>query len=93
MARAAYLLIIASLVASPAAAQITFEDQAPAAPAANAPAKGLDRIVCEREETIGTRLGARKVCLTVLQWQQKRIEQRQDFERVQRVVNQEPAGS
>ena len=36
----------------------------------------LDRIVCEKEEQIGSRLGARKVCKTVRQWQeQRRIQQ------------------
>jgi hypothetical protein len=28
----------------------------------------LDRVVCEAEDTLGTRLGAKKVCMTVSQW-------------------------
>jgi hypothetical protein len=49
--------------------------------------KGRDpnQMVCEREETTGTRLGARQVCLTVLQWEEKRTEHRQTLERVQRM--------
>jgi len=29
---------------------------------------GLDKVVCEAQETLGTRLGAKKVCMTVAQW-------------------------
>ncbi len=58
-----------------------------------APKKGdLNRIVCEKQETTGTRLGTRKVCLTVLQWEEKRREQREHTEKVQRIVNQSPSG-
>jgi hypothetical protein len=56
------------------------QDSAPAAPAAGSTkiprnleklAKNksdLDKVVCEKEETMGTRLGAKKVCMTVAQW-------------------------
>lgn len=52
----------------------------------------LDRIVCERHEQIGTRLGTRKVCKTVREWQEQRRIQRQEVERVQQSTNQEPTG-
>lgn len=52
----------------------------------------LDRMVCERQEQIGTRLGARKVCKTVREWLEMRRLQREDVERAQRNVNQEPSG-
>jgi len=42
-----------------------------------------NRIVCQKEETIGTRLGAKKVCLTVAEWQQRAKEDREQTERVQ----------
>jgi hypothetical protein len=41
------------------------------------------KVVCEREETIGTRLGARSVCLTVEQWNEKHREQREFTENIQ----------
>ena len=28
----------------------------------------LNRVVCEKQETLGTRLGTKKVCMTVAQW-------------------------
>ena len=46
-------------------------------------ARDPNRIICEKEEEIGTRLGARKVCKTWLQWQQQRQEHRESIERIQ----------
>lgn len=64
-----------------------------AAQPAKANAKSdLERMVCEKEETIGTRLGARKVCKTVREWQEQRRVQREEAEKVQQVVNQNPSG-
>lgn len=42
-----------------------------------------NKIVCEKEETIGTRLGAKKVCLTVAEWQARAKDDRDQTERVQ----------
>jgi hypothetical protein len=42
-----------------------------------------DKVVCEREETIGTRLGAKKVCLTVSEWNERAKADRDQTERVQ----------
>lgn len=28
----------------------------------------LDKVVCQKQETLGTRLGTKKVCMTVAQW-------------------------
>ena len=57
------------------------DDSKPAAPANGAQNKlppevaklaknksDLNKIVCEKQETIGTRLGSKKVCMTVAQW-------------------------
>jgi hypothetical protein len=57
------------------------DDSTPAPPRASASTKlprnleklarnrsDLDKVVCEKQETIGTRLGAKKVCMTVAQW-------------------------
>jgi hypothetical protein len=68
------------LVSTTAAAQVTsFESNIPVQ-------RGHDpnRVVCEVDQTTGTRLGARKVCKTVAEWQQMRTEHREtveDFER------------
>lgn len=82
------LVGLAALIAAPAVAQ------SPSTPAivVETDKSELERMVCERQEQIGTRLGARKVCKTVREWQEERRVQREDVERVQRVVNQEPSG-
>ena len=43
----------------------------------------LDRMVCQKEETIGTRLGAKKVCLTVAEWNELAKSNRETTERIQ----------
>jgi len=42
-----------------------------------------DKIVCEKEEKIGTRLGATKVCLTVAEWRARHLADRDETERTQ----------
>jgi len=76
-------VVCALLASSPALAQVT-------SVATNNPApKGqdLNKIVCEVDQTTGSRLGAHKVCKTVLEWQQMRSEQREHVEGVQRNSN------
>jgi hypothetical protein len=43
----------------------------------------VDKIVCQKEEKIGTRLGAKKVCLTVSEWQARTKVHREQTERIQ----------
>ena len=71
-----------ALSSSAATAQVT-SIQAP-----NPAPKGqnLDKIVCEVAQTTGTRLGARKVCKTVLEWQDLRSQTRTNVEMVQRMA-------
>jgi hypothetical protein len=69
------------LVASaPAYAQVTSIEASNPAP------KGRDpnRVICDVEQTTGTRLGATKVCKTALEWQQLRSEHRDSLEQFQR---------
>jgi len=42
-----------------------------------------DKIVCKKEETIGTRLGTKKVCLSVADWNALAQENRERTERIQ----------
>ena len=70
----------ALFLAAPAIAQTPPATQAPPA----APAKDPNRIICEREDEIGTRLGGKKVCKTAAEWQVERQQQRETVEGVQR---------
>ena len=49
-----------------------------------APVKGEpDKIVCQKEDRIGTRLGARKICLKVSEWHDRAKVHREQTERLQ----------
>jgi uncharacterized protein (DUF2147 family) len=72
----------ALIFAAPAFAQTAPATQA--APAAPAKDKDPNRIICEREDEIGTRLGGKKVCKTAAEWQMERQQQRESLEGVQR---------
>ena len=54
-------------------------------------AKDPNRKICEKVEKIGSRLNVVRVCMTARQWDEQKRAHREDFERVQRVVNQTPA--
>jgi hypothetical protein len=83
MKKAASLIFAASLVSSSAIAQVTSLEAAN--PARKGGSQDLDKIVCEVAQTTGTRLGAHKVCKTVLEWQQQRTWHRQGVEEIQRM--------
>lgn len=76
---AATVFVGASFVAGTAYAQVTSIGTA-RAPGGNDP----KRMVCERVEVTGSRLGARRVCLTAAQWAEKRREHREELERAQK---------
>lgn len=42
-----------------------------------------DKVVCQREERLGTRLGAKKVCLTVSEWRAREDADREQTEGIQ----------
>lgn len=69
-----------ALVAVPAIAQAPSRTTASADPKKN----DVNRIVCQKEETIGSRLSAKRVCLTVKEWQDRAMVSREDTEQVQR---------
>jgi hypothetical protein len=82
MLRSIAIMVAALAVAVPASAQITVDD--PAAPAPAQKLKDPNRIICEREEEIGSRLGGKKTCRTAkewLEWRQQNRDQVEDWQR------------
>jgi hypothetical protein len=71
-------ILLALAVAAPA------DPAAPAAPATQK-LKDPNRIICEREEEIGTRLGGKKICKTAQEWQEWRQQNRDQVETWQRM--------
>lgn len=45
--------------------------------------KDPNRIVCQKQEQIGSRLGAKKVCMTAKEWELLAKEHRDEAERLQ----------
>jgi len=68
----------AVVLVQPAAAQSV---ESPAAAAAEKAERA--KMVCKKEEQIGSRLGAKRICMTAEQWAEKAREQREFAEDVQ----------
>ena len=73
---------VALIMSASASAQVTSIESSNPAPKGHDP----NRIVCETFDTTGTRLGRRKVCKTVLEWQQLTAEQREGLQTFQRMA-------
>jgi len=87
MSKLVTLAAAVTLSATPLVAQVSSIETARPAVKSHEPGK----VICERVEKTGTRLGARRICMTADQWAAQRREQREDLERVQRIVNQKPS--
>ena len=75
-----FWLIGASLVvAAPAAVQAQQSQAVQTDPKQS----DVNKIVCEREDELGSRLKGKKVCMTVQEWKAFRQQHREDVERVQ----------
>lgn len=79
MYKVASIAAVLTVTAMPAAAQTT----PAAAPKANSELSDPNRIVCKKEEGIGSRLAAKKVCLTVQEWKDLAEANREHTEKVQ----------
>lgn len=89
MVRLVSLFVALGVLAVPALAQTPA--RAVTDPAAEKQSD-VEKIVCKREETIGTRLGAKKVCLTVQQWLERERDSKDATERVQQSAGVSPSG-
>ena len=71
-----------ALIAAPVSAEGQ-QTPATAKPAA-APQNPDDRVICERVEETGTRLGSKRICMTARQWAEQRRIDRETIEAGQR---------
>ena len=46
-------------------------------------ADNSDEIICQKQEVTGSRVGVKRVCMTRSQWADRRLQDRQELERVQ----------
>jgi hypothetical protein len=84
------LLIVLSSVAlvAPAAAQSGPTD--PAAPSSQSKLKDPNHVICEKQEEIGSRLGAKRICHTAAEWQQIRQQNREQVDDWQQRLTANP---
>ncbi len=78
----ARLSVSFALVALCCAGPVLAAPAASPAPAAEPAEEGSERI-CRVQNTIGSRLGAKRVCLTREEWRQQRRDHREETERAQ----------
>jgi hypothetical protein len=70
-------------LAAPVTAQVAPADPA-SAPPTQQKAKDSNRMICEKQEELGSRLGGKKVCKTAAEWQEWRQQNRDVLEDWQR---------
>lgn len=46
-------------------------------------AKDPNRMVCEKQQVVGSRLASKRVCMTAGEWAAKRLEERQAIDKTQ----------
>jgi hypothetical protein len=82
------------VMAAPAAAQTAPADPATSSAPATQQVKDPNRIICERQEEIGSRLGGKKICKTAQEWQDSRQQTRDTVDDWQRqfTTNPKPGG-
>lgn len=93
MLKSFVILISSAALAAPANAQT-----APADPASRSAPTGTlknpNRMICEKQEELGSRLGGKKICKTAQEWQEWRQQNRDQLETWQRQLTStgKPAG-
>ncbi len=87
MLKFAFLTSALALAGVPAAAQAP-QVQPVAASSSSSP--DTNKIVCKKEDTIGSRLGAKKVCLTTKEWADLAKQSREEVERIQQNAGTRP---
>ena len=93
MMKSLAIAFLSVALAAPATAQITFDDS-PTTPASTQKVKDPNRMICEKQEELGSRLGGKKICRTAQEWQQWRQQNRDQVDNWQRQLTSPgtPAG-
>lgn len=79
MVKLAFVTSVLMLAAAPVIAQTPTDQTTTESARKDDP----DRIICQKEEQIGTRLAPKKVCLTARQWKERVHLMREETERAQ----------
>lgn len=77
------LILAAAIAGATPASAAPAPGQPVTQPAARPQASDPNKLICEKQEALGSRLARRKVCKTREQWAQDRLDDRQLIEKVQ----------
>jgi hypothetical protein len=86
MFKASCAAIAAALLTGTAVTAVAQPAAAPTATQAPTDAKAAqdsNEIVCQKQEVTGSRLGVKRICMTRSEWADRRMQDRQELERVQ----------
>jgi invasion protein IalB len=86
MFKASCAAIAAALLTGTAVTAVAQPTAAPTptqAPTDAKAAQDANEIVCQKQEVTGSRLGVKRICMTRSQWADRRMQDRQELERVQ----------
>ena len=76
--------MLAAAISLGTAAPVLAQVAAPSKPVTkDKPSDDLNEVVCERQESTGSRIASKRVCMTRSQWADRRLQDRQELERVQ----------
>lgn len=82
MFKLVFASVSAALIAGPAISQAPAASPAQAQATAK-PKEDPNEKVCVKQETTGSRLGAKRVCLTRAEWADRKLQDQQELTRVQ----------
>ena len=86
MFKASCAAIAAALLTGTAIPAVAQPAAAPSQTQATTEAKSAENsneIVCQKQEVTGSRLGVKRICMTRSEWADRRMQDRQELERVQ----------
>ena len=81
--------VLAAALTAPAMSQ---GSAPPTQPGAKPAVNPLDKVVCRTEESLGSRLNRKRVCLTVREWREQSEASREATERLQQGQGVIPSG-
>lgn len=78
-------IAIAGAVLGAGAAPVAAQTNSPPPPPIVVKGKTLDpdKVICETQEVVGSRLATKRICMTRSQWADLRLQDRQEIEKVQ----------
>ena len=79
----AFLAVPALVATAPLGATMQGTGASPADKEANETSADPNKLICKRDKVVGSRLSAKKVCMTAAEWERQRREDQQLAERVQ----------